>query len=358
MIHLENCSLSSLTLAILHIIISDNFFVKAERPKIVAGDFQSNTKTSFEDIGRILGQRWKNIKPEELAAYKEMAREDSDRYKEEMKAFYESELTFMSHHNFSNSSNQPSSVAAACGSFNYAAAQPRNEIGTHASAVVATNSTNRSGIGANMSATMDSQILQLVLQQQHQSSQYSREAIINLIQTQKLSMEQQMQKLTSELNTLQAKSAFYDTLLANERIKQAQVPSSQGQGNVPVPSVGASSLGMGSLGNPSAPAAALLLPGQVNAPDTGYSSLGGLGNNHSPMAQLLSLLQQQTASTSTNGLLGVLGGNSTPPTYQGQQQQESESGATNHPASSSSLLLNSLFQSTQNPPGTNGTQHQ
>ena len=51
--------------------------------------------TSFEDIGRIIGKRWRNISDEELATYKEMAAKDTTRYRKEMKQFHKDELTLM-----------------------------------------------------------------------------------------------------------------------------------------------------------------------------------------------------------------------------------------------------------------------
>ncbi|GKY97454.1 hypothetical protein MPSEU_000703800 [Mayamaea pseudoterrestris] len=41
-------------------------------------------KVSFEVIGKIIGQRWKNIDPDRLQKFSELAAEDTDRYKKEM----------------------------------------------------------------------------------------------------------------------------------------------------------------------------------------------------------------------------------------------------------------------------------
>jgi len=90
-----------------------NFFFKEEREKILKvvlaedpAKFQSNPesndyldeaaigrlkkeggKVSFEEMGKIIGQRWKNIDPDRLSGYSEMASEDTERYKAEMQAY-------------------------------------------------------------------------------------------------------------------------------------------------------------------------------------------------------------------------------------------------------------------------------
>jgi hypothetical protein len=90
-----------------------NFFFKEEREKILkvvlaedpttvqpdpeADDFleeehigrlkKEGGKVSFEEMGKIIGQRWKNIDPDRLSKYSEMAAEDTERYKTEMQAY-------------------------------------------------------------------------------------------------------------------------------------------------------------------------------------------------------------------------------------------------------------------------------
>jgi hypothetical protein len=44
-------------------------------------------KVSFEEMGKIIGQRWKNIDPDRLSTYSEMAAEDTERYKNEMQTY-------------------------------------------------------------------------------------------------------------------------------------------------------------------------------------------------------------------------------------------------------------------------------
>jgi len=44
-------------------------------------------KVSFEEMGKIIGQRWKNIDPDRLAKYAELASKDTERYKTEMQEY-------------------------------------------------------------------------------------------------------------------------------------------------------------------------------------------------------------------------------------------------------------------------------
>lgn len=77
--------------------LTDNFFFQEERAKIlkVSEEKCEGVAMTFEDIGRIIGKRWREINSEELARYKEMAEKDRARYKEEMELFYKDELTLM-----------------------------------------------------------------------------------------------------------------------------------------------------------------------------------------------------------------------------------------------------------------------
>mmetsp|Transcript_30324 Transcript_30324/g.50383 ORF Transcript_30324/g.50383 Transcript_30324/m.50383 type:complete len:291 (-) Transcript_30324:263-1135(-) len=90
-----------------------NFFFKEEREKILkivladdpselqkdpeADDYldeetlgrlkKDGGKVSFEEMGKIIGQRWKNIDPDRLSKYSELASEDTERYKTEMQDY-------------------------------------------------------------------------------------------------------------------------------------------------------------------------------------------------------------------------------------------------------------------------------
>ena len=44
-------------------------------------------KVSFEEMGKIIGQRWKNIDPDRLQKFAESAAEDTERYKKEMQSY-------------------------------------------------------------------------------------------------------------------------------------------------------------------------------------------------------------------------------------------------------------------------------
>jgi len=44
-------------------------------------------KASFEEMGKLIGQRWKNIDPDRLSKYSELAAEDTERYKKDMQAY-------------------------------------------------------------------------------------------------------------------------------------------------------------------------------------------------------------------------------------------------------------------------------
>jgi len=90
-----------------------NYFFKEERQKILkivladdpykveqdpdSADFLTNdmiaslkkegNKVSFEHMGKIIGARWKNIDPDRLTKYSELATEDTERYKKEMQSY-------------------------------------------------------------------------------------------------------------------------------------------------------------------------------------------------------------------------------------------------------------------------------
>ncbi|KAL7468312.1 hypothetical protein ACHAXS_008530 [Conticribra weissflogii] len=72
-----------------------NFFFRDERNNILAEAQHDQSPKTFEEIGRIIGKRWREINDEKLETYKEMAAEDTVRYQEEMKSYYHDKLKLM-----------------------------------------------------------------------------------------------------------------------------------------------------------------------------------------------------------------------------------------------------------------------
>jgi hypothetical protein len=44
----------------------DNYYFQRERNKILNSEDDDGSKKSFQEIGRLIGQRWREIKPEEV----------------------------------------------------------------------------------------------------------------------------------------------------------------------------------------------------------------------------------------------------------------------------------------------------
>mmetsp|Transcript_18630 Transcript_18630/g.37669 ORF Transcript_18630/g.37669 Transcript_18630/m.37669 type:complete len:360 (+) Transcript_18630:192-1271(+) len=72
-----------------------NFFFRDERNNILAEAQHGQRPKTFEEIGRIIGKRWREINDDELETYKDMAAKDTARYQEEMKLYYQDELNLM-----------------------------------------------------------------------------------------------------------------------------------------------------------------------------------------------------------------------------------------------------------------------
>jgi hypothetical protein len=189
---------------------TDNFFFREERANILSESTKKGEggeeaePTSFEDIGRIIGQRWRAIDPEELAKYKDMAKKDSDRYRDEMKSFYNDELTLMClGHN-----NEGAAAAGNPDQVNVNAGQPRDAAGAAAAAAAHQN-------GGRMMS--ESQQMASLLQQQQQQQQQAM-------------IKQQQQAMINDLALRQDLMV----MLAQERVRaggnpyQAQLPMNVG----------------------------------------------------------------------------------------------------------------------------------
>ena len=96
---------------------ADNFFFQQERRRIIfeeepccdtqndqrekrkreeeieGGRKKKKNNVSFQELGRMIGKRWRNVKPESLVEFTKLAKEDAKRYKEEMKEYYENKVT-------------------------------------------------------------------------------------------------------------------------------------------------------------------------------------------------------------------------------------------------------------------------
>jgi len=59
------------------------FFSKETRPKIVA----ENPDMKFGQIGKLIGEMWREMDEEARAPYQQMAEEDKGRYEREMKDY-------------------------------------------------------------------------------------------------------------------------------------------------------------------------------------------------------------------------------------------------------------------------------
>jgi hypothetical protein len=56
-------------------------------PETIGRLTKDGGRISFEEMGKLIGQRWKNIDPDRLQSFAELAAEDTERYKKEMLAY-------------------------------------------------------------------------------------------------------------------------------------------------------------------------------------------------------------------------------------------------------------------------------
>ncbi|KAL3798287.1 hypothetical protein HJC23_000201 [Cyclotella cryptica] len=198
-------------------------------------------KKSFEDIGRVIGQRWREILPDELAKYQELAKEDAERYRNEMKVFYEEELALMcsghasvtapldddrkpsatdqrptSNKQTTHKIQQHQQQQPTIGQERFTAASPSAAlsapIGASSLATATQTTTNLMGV---------EQLLQLqtMLQQQEKSSFPPRESniesLVNEINAQRLAIQRRLVALLQESEMLRAKDRLLEQLHAN-----------------------------------------------------------------------------------------------------------------------------------------------
>ena len=69
------------------------FFTSEQRQVVKA----ANPGKSFTEIGKILGELWAKVSPEERSRYEEMANQDKDRYRKEKKEWPGPELVYVTH---------------------------------------------------------------------------------------------------------------------------------------------------------------------------------------------------------------------------------------------------------------------
>ena len=214
----------------------------------------------------MIGQRWKDISEDELAKYKALANEDSERYKAEMKAFYNEELALMCRgQGGGDDANVASGTVA---SSSGAASLP----------IPVNGNQGRIATNANDPGAMDDQVLNFLLQS---DSSIPIGQLMNLITNQKASIQQRQQKLYEELQTLQLKKEMLDNILATK-------------------TAGLHATGAAGL---AAPSSSGILPIQQQ------QQLTGLGISGTP--SLATLGQQQTAQASAP-LSSLVGGSITP----------------------------------------------
>lgn len=188
----------------------------------------------------MIGQRWREILPDELAKYQDLAKKDAERYRNEMKVFYEEELALMcsghasvadsldddrkpsatvqkpTHDKQTGQNSQPQQQQQTIGRERFTAASPSAALSAPdcASSLAMATQTSTNVIGSE-------QLLKLQTMLQHQESntfsvrELNRESLINEISVQRLAIQQRLVTLFQESEMLRAKDRLLEQLFAN-----------------------------------------------------------------------------------------------------------------------------------------------
>ena len=68
-----------------------NFFFQQERTELMIGNAKISVKVGFEDLGRIVGKKWRSLSETQREPFVKLAEKDSERYRMEMKSYRERE---------------------------------------------------------------------------------------------------------------------------------------------------------------------------------------------------------------------------------------------------------------------------
>jgi len=294
-----------------------NFFFREERTRILSEKPEGEGTVSFEDIGRLVGERWRSIDDGSKQKFKGLASVDSERYRAEMKVYYNDELQMMclglgrkpdgsvaSSSESSTlaavsmvssiSSSLPAGTDAASGlGPNVVTSQngletlagmasnlaPNNPMAGYGSAVSSSQVTNLSRLFGDETALR--QILQY--QSVRNSLNTPSDALV-LILSQKAVIQQRERELLEELSQLRTKSALLDSILGGFQPHPTHgAPQQVGQ-----------QLGGGHL-RPQPPLPPSVTAAPPNTVCTGYESFS--------TEQLIEMLrQQEAAAVSSSGI--------------------------------------------------------
>ena len=73
-----------------------NYFFQQERADLMIGNAEIPTKVGFEDLGKIVGKKWKSLSITQREPFAKQANKDSERYRKEMKDYNEREKSDIS----------------------------------------------------------------------------------------------------------------------------------------------------------------------------------------------------------------------------------------------------------------------